>query len=108
MSFQLLLLCYKTASCVRNEALFRREEGTYLAKSVIKAKQGVTKAECGINCSRESSCVSVNYKKSGIDQGKCELNDKLLEDCEENEKSDSEWDYFEIIQRVSLFYSTNK
>ena len=88
---------------VYNNAVFRREGGTNLANNVINTKQRTSEAECGILCSKESSCVSVNYKKSGSDKGKCELNDKLMEDSEENKERNSEFDYLEIVQRVRRF-----
>ena len=58
-------------------------------------------------CARDNSCVSVNYKKSGEDQGRCELNNKLLSDSKENAFDNEEFDNIGIIERVSLYQQNN-
>ena len=96
-----LFFCYGTVFCSYNKILLRRQQGMYLVKSVIKTEQAISEAQCGSLCSRVSSCASVNYKKSGLNQGMCELNDKLVEECEENRRVNYEFDYLEVVKSVS-------
>ena len=91
---------YETVFCFNNKVMFRRQEGTYLANNVIKTDKTSNEFECGALCSRESSCVSINYKKSGSDKGKCELNDKLMEAGQK--QGNYEYDYLELVKWVSL------
>ena len=61
--------------------------GRYLANHVIETRQAETEFECGLHCVRHGSCVSVNYKTSGIGKGLCEFNSKTLRDIADHEKS---------------------
>ena len=70
---------------------------TYKKPTIIPSSLG------GALCSRESSCVSINYKKSGLNKGKCELDDKLMEESEENRRKNCEYGYLELVSNVSLF-----
>ena len=82
------------------QAFFQRKEGKYLANNVLKTQQTASELDCAGLCSRERSCVSVNYKKSGENQGLCELNTKTLEDSKENVVEMSGFINLQIIKRV--------
>ena len=84
------------------QAVFRREEGKYLSNNVIGTKKTESELDCCALCSRESSCVSVNYQMSGENQGLCELNNKTLKDSKEDGKERPEFVNLEIIRRVSF------
>ena len=102
IAFQLLIFRYQTVFCQCNKVWFNHQEATYLANNVIKTEKAINVAHCGGLCLAENTCVSINYKKSGSDKGKCELNDKLMKDSQENKKNDSDYDYLEIVgERVS-------
>ena len=100
IAFHLLVIRYGTVLSFYTDAFFRRKEGTYLADSIIKTVQTFEEIECGMLCSREISCASVNYKKFNFNQGRCELNDKLLEDPGGKKEKDPEFVHLEIVVRV--------
>ena len=104
-----MILRYATVFCFYKKVMFRRQEGTFLADNVIRTDKTSNEFECGAICSKESTCVSINYKKSGSDKGKCELNNKLMEDSEANRRMDREYDYLELVSDavVSLFMQVN-
>ena len=84
------------------QAFFNVNDGTYLPNHVIKTKHAETEFECGLHCVAHGSCVSVNYKISGIGKGRCELNSKTLQDTSDDEKSMSnpEFKHLYIIEKV--------
>ena len=93
----------------RNRSLFttsavssRRRE--IFGKHVIKIEKNRSELACGSLCSRENSCVSVNYKKSGKDQGICELNNKTLEDSDKDGRKKGEFVNLAIVERVTQKY----
>ena len=91
--------------CSIREAFFRVDKNKYLANHVIETRQAETEFECGLHCVRHGSCVSVNYKTSGIGKGLCELNSKALRDIADQEKSvkvvnDPDFSHLYIIKKV--------
>ena len=87
------------------QALFKRKENTYLANHVIRTEQSGSELQCAAFCSRESLCVSVNYKISGEKQGMCELNNKLLEDSIKNQRIIPEFVFLQMVSKKFLNYS---
>ena len=75
------LILTKRGEC-QEEAVFRRKVGKYLANYVIRTENTTSELECGIHCSGDSLCASVNYKTSGTNIGLCELNSKALDERE--------------------------
>ena len=84
-----------------DQAFFRRNEQKYLANNVIETKQAYTELECGLYCVADISCVSVNYKTSGIGKGRCELNNKTLQETSDEETHSPEFTHLAVIERVS-------
>ena len=72
--------------CSKKQAKFHLNKSKYLANHVIETRQAETELECGIHCLGHGSCVSVNYKTSGIDKGLCELNNKALEEITDHDE----------------------
>ncbi|XP_028402774.1 contactin-associated protein-like 2 [Dendronephthya gigantea] len=89
--------------CSVAEALFRKIDGRYLANHVIETKHTETELECSMHCVAHGSCVSVNYKTSGISKGRCELNNKTLKDKSEDDESmnDPEVEHLYIIKKIA-------
>ncbi|XP_028396174.1 uncharacterized protein LOC114520149 [Dendronephthya gigantea] len=88
-SILLLFLVLKIShpgDCSINELLFRKVAKRYLANHVIDTKLAGSEHECGLYCVRDGSCTSANYKTSGTGKGRCELNDKTLQETSENDK----------------------
>ncbi|XP_028393220.1 neurexin-4-like [Dendronephthya gigantea] len=56
-----------------------------------------------MHCVAHGSCVSVNYKTSGIGKGRCELNNKTLQDASDNDGSTShpEFKHLYIIKKIT-------
>ena len=89
--------------CSIEQAIIRKKKHTYLANHVIKTKQVETESECGRHCVRIGSCVSVNYKTSGIGKGLChELNSKTLQEASDADGSmhNPEFNHLYIIKKV--------
>ena len=88
--------------CSITQAFFRKIDGKYLANHVVETKHAETEFECGMLCVVHGSCVSVNYKTSGIGKGRCELNSKTLQDTSDGDgsTSDPEHKHLHIIQKV--------
>ena len=83
------------------QAVFRRKEQKYLAKHVITTKQAATERECGMHCVADGSCLSVNYKISGVNKGRCELNKKTLQESSEGDKeTNHEFNHIYVVQKV--------
>ena len=64
-----------------------RHKQKYLANHVIETKQAGSELECGLNCIGNGSCLSVNYKTSGVGKSRCELNNKTLQETSLNEET---------------------
>ena len=90
------------ADCSIEQAIIRKKKHTYLANHVIKTKQAETELECGRHCVRVGSCMSVNYKTSGIGKGLCELNSKTLQETSDADgsKHNPEFNHLYIIKKV--------
>ncbi|CAB4036080.1 Hypothetical predicted protein, partial [Paramuricea clavata] len=58
-------------------AIFKRNTGKYLRDSVITTKYAESELECSMHCASIDACLSVNYKASGVDQGLCQLNNRI-------------------------------
>ena len=67
--------------------LVLRHKQKYLANHVIETKQAGSELECGLNCIGNGSCLSVNYKTSGVGKSRCELNNKTLQETSLNEET---------------------
>ena len=90
--------------CVFVQAVLRKKNGKYLANHVIETKHAKTDGECCRRCIGHGSCVSVNYKTSGIGKGRCELNSKTLQDISDDDgsTSNSEFRHIYIIKKVKI------
>ena len=69
------------------DSVFRRNAQKYFANHVIEIKQTSSELECGMHCAGRKSCVSVNYKTSGVGKGRCELNNKTIEETSYADRS---------------------
>ena len=60
--------------------------------------------KCGLHCAENKSCTSINYKTSGSNRGRCELNNKAVEETSDvyDKKRDPEYNHLEVIERVSI------
>ena len=85
------------------QAIFERNEQKYLANHVVETKQAGSELECGLHCIADKSCTSINYKTSGIGKGRCELNDKTVEETShvDDKIHDPEFNHLAVIERVS-------
>ncbi|XP_028393197.1 uncharacterized protein LOC114517608 [Dendronephthya gigantea] len=91
--------------CTTVQAFFRKDDGKYLANHVIETKHAETELECGMHCVAHGSCVSVNYRISGIGKGRCELNSKTLQDTSDDDMkrsrfSNPEFRHMYIIKQI--------
>ena len=97
-----LLFSSKISKGVSTEqAFFLRNDGKYLANHVIETKQAVSDLECGLHCVAHASCASVNYKTSGDGKGRCELNDKTLQEIPDETTYDPEFTHLDVVHEVS-------
>ena len=88
--------------CLTSEqVLFRSTDKTYLSGHVIKTKQTYSETECTMSCAADKSCVSANYKTSGIGEGRCELNNKTVREAPDKERHKSEFIHLTMIKPVS-------
>ena len=103
----LVFFCIATTqageSVASEQTIFRRREQEYLADHVIETKQAGSELECGLHCLADKSCTSVNYKTSGIGKGRCELNDKTVEEISEVDDKiyNPEFNHLSVVERVS-------
>ena len=103
----LVFFCIATTqtgeSVASEQTIFRRREQEYLADHVIETKQAGSELECGLHCLADTSCTSVNYKTSGIGKGRCELNDKTVEETPEVDDKihHPEFNHLAVVERVS-------
>ena len=84
------------------QAYFLRKEQKYLANHVIETKQADSELECGIHCVANGSCASVNYKTSGAGKGRCELNNKTVQETPHEEKHNPDFVHLALLKRVSI------
>ena len=97
-------------SLASKQAIFKRNEQKYLADHVIETKQADSELECGLHCNADKSCTSVNYKTSGIGKGRCELNNKTVEEMTKVDDTihDPEFSHLAVMKRVSNVIYTIK
>ena len=100
IAIQVLAVYIGIGSC-SIQGFFKRKEGKYLANSALRMEQTDNELECGALCSREMFCVSANYKNSGENQGMCELNNRTLEESQEDGEEMPEFTYLGIVKWVS-------
>ena len=91
-----------TTMRVQAAGTFLRIEQKYLSNHVIKIKQADSELECGIYCVADGSCASVNYKISGIGKGRCELNNRTLQEASDKETYNPEFTHLAVVKRVSI------
>ena len=86
------------------EVRFFKSGQKYLPNHVMKTKQTNSEMECGLNCAKDESCASINYKTSGKGKGLCELNNKTVEETSGVDEKiyDSEFNHLAVIGRVSI------
>ena len=71
------------------------------ANHVIATKQAGSENECGLYCVRDGSCVSANYKTSGIGKGRCELNNKIIQGTSDADfKTNPEFTHLYMVKKV--------
>ena len=94
----------KGESLACGQVRFKKSEQKYLANHVIETKQADSELECGFYCAADKSCASINYKTSGIGKGRCELNDKTVEEISEVDEKihQPEFNHLAVIERVSI------
>ena len=105
--FYALFLILKSQLLVESskQAFFRKNKHTYLANYIIATKLANTELECGLHCLRHGSCTSANYKISGIGKGRCELNNKMMqESSDDGEEISAEYNHLYIIRTARKFY----
>ena len=88
--------------CSIKQASFVINKQKYLANHVFETKQAESELQCSMHCVRVGSCVSVNYKISGIGKGLCELNNKTLKEISDADGSmhNTEFNHLYIIKKV--------
>ena len=77
--FFLLALSVSDATAYSDQIFFRRQEKTYLSNHVFQTVFVEGEVECGLECAREDSCLSVNFGavENGLDV--CELNNVSID-----------------------------
>jgi hypothetical protein len=98
-----LLAILNRGRCV-DEAVFRKIKGKYLPNCVFKTLETRNELHCTSYCSRDGSCVSVNFKICGKDQGICELNNRTMKEVNDGQNN-PEFSYHEIVTRVRSYMS---
>ena len=86
------------------EVRFQKSEQKYLANHVMETRQVDSAKKCAFGCAANKSCMSINYKTSGSDKGRCELNNKTVDKTDDvDEKIDHpEFNHLAVIERVSM------
>lgn len=83
------------------EAVLHRHVGKYLTNHVLRTEQTESEFQCVTHCvGHSSTCASVNYKISGTDVGKCELNSQALQAATMKLDEDPDFNYLDFTQRV--------
>ena len=98
----MLVFFVKHGSLRQIQAFFNRNVGEYLVNNVIRTIQVHSEFECGVHCSRDTSCVSVNYKVFGENIGTCELNNCSLYGSEENRRKEIGFVNLRIFKPVCM------
>ena len=91
-------------------AIFKRNEQKYLADHVVETEQAHSEFECGLRCIvSEKSCMSVNFKTSGIGKGRCELNNKTVEETSDVDDKihHPEFNHLALMKLVSIQVNTH-
>ena len=85
------------------EVRFLKSEQKYLANHVMETKRADSELKCGYYCAKNKSCTSINYQTSGNDTGRCELNNKTIEETSNvNDKiHEPKFNHLAVIERVS-------
>jgi hypothetical protein len=88
--------------CSIKQAFFLIKEQKYLANHVIETKQAESELQCSMHCVGVGSCVSINYKTSGIGKGLCELNNKTLQEISDTDENmqNHEFNHLYIMKKV--------
>ena len=91
------------------QAIFKRNEQKYLADHVMKKEQAESELECGSHCIADKSCTSINYKISGIGKGRCELNNKTVEETSDVDSKihDLEFNHLAVIKHAGKYTHFN-
>ena len=94
-------------NCLVKQAVFKVKKQRYLANHIIATKQADSEFDCSVHCVADGSCVSVNFKTSGIGKGRCELNNKTLKEISDanGDSQNSEFNHLYIIFKVSFLIS---
>ena len=97
-------------NCLIRQAIFKVKKQRYLANHIIATKQADSELDCSMHCAADGSCVSVNFKTSGIGKGRCELNNKTLREISDadEESQNFEFNLLYIIFKVSFLISINR
>ena len=80
---------------------FLKSEQKYLANHVMETKQADSELKCGYYCAKNKSCTSINYQTSGNDTGRCELNNKTIEETSDDKIHEPKFNHLAVIERVS-------
>jgi hypothetical protein len=88
--------------CSIKQAFFLIKEQKYLENHVIETKQAESELQCSMHCVGVGSCVSVNYKTSGIGKGLCQLNNKTLQEISDTDENmhNPDFNHLYIIKKV--------
>ena len=104
----IFLLYFATLFCLENtqdKVMLSRTRELRIKDSFIKAVHANNEHECGVFCSKETLCVSVNFKHSGHDKGRCELNSKTVgESLQEACLAHPEYNYLELFKQVWVIF----
>ena len=104
----LVFLCFAITqigeSLACGDVRFKKSVQKYLANHVMETIHTDSEMKCGLHCAENKSCTSINYKTSGSDKGRCELNNKTVEETPDvdDKKHDEEYNHLQVIERVSI------
>ena len=98
----------KSLACER--VTYQISKQKYLANHVIETKQAESEMECGLHCVKNKLCTSVNYQISGIGKGRCELNNKTVQETSDvvEKIHHPEFNHLTVIERVSTYILYNR
>ena len=98
----------KSLACER--VTYQISKQKYLANHVIETKQADSEMECGLHCVKNKLCTSVNYQISGIGKGRCELNNKTVQETSDvvEKIHHPEFNHLTVIERVSTYILYNR
>ena len=73
----------------------------------METTQVDTEKKCIFRCATNKSCTSINYKTSGSDKGRCELNNEAVDETEDVDEKidDADFNHLAVIERVSMPYN---